>query len=345
MTLARTAALVVLSGAALAAAPPKAPEPQVRFPVEVERVVVDARAVDDGGQPLLGLGAKDFRVKVDGKVVPLASAQWVPGAPAADEPMVVTPDEPAPEEGVVLGRLIVFFVQKDFEESRIGGLLRMQKMSLSLVAGLSPEDRVAVVSYDTHLKLWLDFTTDRDRLRRVMLSVLRLGNDPELPAGDFPSLAAHFDRERARRAATPETALLVLADALLPLPGPKTLVMVAWGMGRFDARSGTVDLDRDYGPARRTLVDARVSVFCLDVTEADYHSLEVGLQQVAEDTGGFYARTHLFPAQALRRLEGALAGQYVLTFDKPNLPPGIHEIEVQLVGRKGTVLARSSYEG
>jgi hypothetical protein len=92
-------------------------------------------------------------------------------------------------------------------------------------------------------------------------------------------------------------------------------------------------------------VDARVAVFCLDVTNADYHSLEVGLEQVASDTGGFYAKTHLFPAQAMRRLEGALVGHYVLTFEKPRLRQGTHAIEVDLVGRKGTVLARSFYEG
>ena len=53
------------------------------------------------------------------------------------------------------------------------------------------------------------------------------------------------------------------------------------------------------------------------MTDADYHTLEVGLEQVAADTGGFYAKTHLFPAQAMTRLEGAMAGHYVLAFEKP----------------------------
>ena len=47
----------------------------------------------------------------------------------------------------------------------------------------------------------------------------------------------------------------------------------------------------------------------------------------------------------MRRLEGALSGHYVLTFEKPPLRPGTHRIEVDLVGRKGTVLAKSYYEG
>jgi hypothetical protein len=35
----------------------------------------------------------------------------------------------------------------------------------------------------------------------------------------------------------------------------------------------------------------------------------------------------------------------VLTFEKPRLPPGHHRIEIDLVGHKGTVLAKSFYEG
>ena len=346
----RLAALALLASAAVAAGQ------QIRFGehVDVERVVVDARAVGDDGMPLPGLGPTDFRLKVDGKVVPLESAHWVAAArtdPDPDPPLegaatpafVVTP-EPVEGENAP-GRLIVFFFQKDFEESRLTGLLRMQKTALSVIDDLAPGDRVAVVSFDHHLKLRLDFTNDREALRYVIGHAILLGDARYIPPGPAPSLAEYFDRERARKAASPETALLVLADALKELPGPKTMVFVGWGMGRFDARSGSVTLDHDYGPARRTLLEARVTVFCLDVTQADYHSLEVGLQQVAEDTGGFYARTHLFPDQAMRRLEAALSGFYVLTFEKPRLRPGTHRIEVDLVGRRGTVLAKSSYEG
>jgi VWFA-related protein len=355
MPLLRFAALAGLAALAPQADPQKA-DPQIRFRerVEVERVVVEARAVDDAGRPIAGLGPADFRLKVDGKVVPLESAYWV--AAAAREPEPEAPPEGATTEGFVVmpepvegepapGRLIVFFFQKDFDESRLAGLLRMQKTALSVVDDLAPGDRVAVVTYDSYLKLRLDFTSDREALRYVIGHAILLGEARYISPGPPPSLAEHFDRARAKKAASPETALLVLADALKELPGPKTLVFVGWGMGRFDARSGSVTLDHDYGPARRTLLEARVTVFCLDVTQADYHSLEIGLQQVAEDTGGFYARTHLFPDAAMRRLEGALAGHYVLTFEKPRLRPGTHAIEVGLVGRKGNVFAKSSYEG
>ena len=81
-------------------------------------------------------------------------------------------------------------------------------------------------------------------------------------------------------------------------------------------------------------------MFCLDVTQADYHSLEAGLQQVAEDTGGFFERTHVFPARALNRLAGALAGHYVLMVDRPPLPKGRHRVDVSVPHRRATVLVR-----
>ncbi|HET8648095.1 MAG TPA: hypothetical protein VFO85_21545, partial [Vicinamibacteria bacterium] len=99
----------------------------------------------------------------------------------------------------------------------------------------------------------------------------------------------------------------------------------------------------EYEPARAALARAGVSVFTLDLTDADYHSLELGLQQVAEDTGGTYARTHLFPRAAMQRLEAALSGHYVLSFERPALPRGQHRIEVRLAGRREVVLSRTQY--
>jgi hypothetical protein len=45
----------------------------------------------------------------------------------------------------------------------------------------------------------------------------------------------------------------------------------------------------------------------------------------------------------MTRLEGAMAGHYVLVFEKPPIRSGAHRVEVKLVGRKGDVLAKDSY--
>ena len=64
----------------------------------------------------------------------------------------------------------------------------------------------------------------------------------------------------------------------------------------------------EYQPAVRALEAARATVFVLDVSQADYHSLEVGLQNVASHTGGPYDRTFHVASQAVRRLAQAFAG-------------------------------------
>ncbi|HUG53233.1 MAG TPA: VWA domain-containing protein [Vicinamibacteria bacterium] len=309
--------------------------------VDVESVVVEARVVDGAGRPVPGLTERDFRLKVDGHEVALQSVRWV----ADDAPDPVT--AAAAEAGVPPpppGRLIVFFFQKDLERSRIVGFMQMLRRAREMLDDLGVADRVAVVSFDSHLKLWTDFTSDRARLRRVLDRSILFEPRPGRPATEEPSLAAHFDPAAGRGASTPETALMLLGRALGEVPGPKSLVLFGWGMGRWSPGVG-VTLENDYGPARRALLEARVTVFALDVTNADYHTLEAGLQQVADDTGGFYARTHLFPGQAMARLGHALAGRYVLTFARPDLPRGEHAIDLSLVGRKGTVLVRPFFEG
>lgn len=346
-------AALLLSTLLNAPAVPAAADQDIRFrdKVDVERVVIDARAVDGRGQPILGLGAHDFQVKVDGKPVSLESATWIAGTPEIPPDMILpgTEGDPAQVGDVVVGglgalprgRLIVLFFQRDFDPSRVSGLLRMQGKAVKFLETLGPEDRVAVLTFDYHLKFWQDFTADHERLRRVIQRSLFFGKTPTGQSVDPPSLAEYFDFDEARRAAEPETALLLIARALTPLRGPKSLVFFGWGMGRLSGNQ--VFLDSDYGPARQALLDARVTVFTLDVTDADSHTLEVGLEQVAADTGGFYAKTHLFPGLAMARLEGAMAGHYVLTFEKPGYKRGAHRVEVKLQGVKGDVLAKSSY--
>jgi VWFA-related protein len=317
--------------------------------VDVESVVVDARVVDGAGRPIVGLTRDDFRLRVDGHVQRVQSVTWVADdrrtEPAASTPPAgaaadIEAEAPPPPRG----RLLVFFFQKDLDASRATGLLQMLRRAREMLDGLGEDDRVAVVSFDSHLHVWSDFTGDRVRLRHVLDRSILFERTAVLAVSPEPSLAAHLEPGAARRAATPETALLQLGEALGEVPGAKSLVLFGWGMGQWAPGVG-VFLDKDYGPARRALVAGRVTVFALDITNADFHTLEVGLEQVAEDTGGFYAKTHLFPGQAMARLENALAGHYVLTFAKPALRAGEHAIDIDLVGRKGRVLARPTYGG
>jgi VWFA-related protein len=327
----------------LVAAMAQAPQtPEYREHVEVTRVLVDARVVDRGWRPIRDLGPSDFVVRIDGRAARIESAEWVAGTRDEGEGEGVSefrasgPQGPSAE-----GRLIVFVLQKDLESSRIAGLMRMLRESRSFLDAFTPRDRVAVLSFDSHLRVWLDFTADLDRVDRVLAHDVLFAREGAIQSGN-PTLLEAIPLEAARRTYSIEQALTRLGEALAPMPGSKAVVLVGHGFGRLGLNG--VSMEPGYEDARRALQAARAAVFCLDVTQADYHSLEVGLQTVAEETGGVYQRTHIFSTAAMERLASVLAGHYVLFVEKPALRRGEHRIDVRLKGRSGTVYARTAFE-
>ena len=51
------------------------------------------------------------------------------------------------------GRLVVFMIQKDLEPSRIVGLMRLLIDARPFFAAFTPRDRVAVLSFDSRLRI------------------------------------------------------------------------------------------------------------------------------------------------------------------------------------------------
>jgi len=236
------------------------------------------------------------------------------------------------------GRLVVLLIQKDLEPSRIVGLMRLLIEARPFFAAFTPRDRLAVLSFDSRLRIWSDFTNDLARVRALLQHDILMGEPAALVESDAPSLVASLGARQAQDASTMEEALALVGRALERLPGAKSVIVFGHGFGRLQL-SG-VTLAPDYDEARRSLRAARASVFCLDVTQADYHSLEAGLEQVAEDTGGFFERTHVFPTRALNRLAGVLAGHYVLMVERPPVRTGRHRVDVSVPHRSATVLVR-----
>jgi VWFA-related protein len=318
-----------------------------REEARVERVIVDAYVTDRFGDTIPDLTASDFHLRVDGKAVPIESADWVP----ADAPEIPTAEAQAaaPVSGPITlappGRLIIFFFQTGFIPSRLVGLVRMSLQARRFLDTLLPTDRVAVISYDSHLKLRQDFTADRQKIQDALYDSIRTGDQALIEEDAFPSIAQHFDYGAAKDAATPERGLFVLARALAPIPGGKTMLFFGWGLGTVGGVTGpNLTERRDFGNALRALAAARTNIFTLDVTDADYHTLEAHLQTMSELTGGTYQKTHLFPGLAMDRVRRAISGRYVLVFKKPEGPRGQHAIEVKLAGRKGEVNARQYYD-
>jgi VWFA-related protein len=357
----------VVAGPQPGPAPPPAsapaPTPQFRDEIAVRLITVIARVVDGAGNPVLGLTPADFRIRVGRREVPVVAVDWVGPAegaaapPAAGDSTGAPP--PAPPAGPP-GKLVVLFVQADNNSpTRSRGHLRTLPFTRELLAALQREDSVAVVSFDSHLKLWQDFTRDHERIPDVIYQAIHFGGTPPTPAGHArdarparpaspaddaggaagPSLAPTFDVDAARRAATAERGLEVTAEALAALPGEKVMVFLGWGLGEFSLGART----RAFDAAAQALAEARVTVFALDVTEADFHNLELGLQNVAAATGGTYDKTFRFPGLAVRQLARTLSGYYALSLEAAALPESGGSVEVELRdprGHRWTVLTR-----
>ena len=84
--------------------------------VDVARIIIDARVLDDGGSPITGLTADDFKVTIDGKVARIETATWVGGRDVDVEstPLDAAQFREAAPAGP--GRLIVFLFQKELRE-------------------------------------------------------------------------------------------------------------------------------------------------------------------------------------------------------------------------------------
>ena len=307
----------------------------------VEKVLVDAYVLGPRGGALFDLTPADFRLLVGGEDVPVEEVEFIPAARSEMLPRAPAAVEESGTPEFPEGRLIVLFFQADFGRYRTKGLMRMANEMVAFLDRLLPTDRVAVVSYDSHLKLRLDFTDDRAAIQRALFDTLKIGGAPDPPPpNSFPSLAAHFDVDAARKAASVERGLHVTARALQKIPGAKVMLFLGWGL---DVNRQPADW-KWHALAVNALQEARVNVFTLDVSDADWHTLEVTLMDLADLTGGTYAKTHIFSAQALDLAFRAIDGRYVVVFARPERPPGRHAIELTLRTKKGRVLARPFYD-
>jgi VWFA-related protein len=320
-------------------------QPQLQEQITVERVIVDARVTDNLGEPIAGLKPSDFIVKIDGKRAAVESADWIADTAAQREIDETTGggQAPPPVQSQSRGRLLIFLYQTDFarNNARVLGQMKLLQMD-DWLEWIEPEDRVAVLSFDSHLKFRLDFTGNKHDIANAMEQALYVSDPPWPQRVPLPSLGSRLKPEELAQIGSPERALIEIGNALMNIPGPKSLILFGWGLGRF-SRDG-VRMAPNYWIARQALEMARVSVFSIDFTEADSHSLAAGLEKVAGDTGGFYASTHNFPHLAAQRLRRTLAGHYELEVRKPATSArGAHTIEVEVKRRDAYVMARSSY--
>ena len=170
---------VVTMSAALAA---QTAQQRPTFRSGVDLIEVDVTVVDGDSYPITDLQASDFSVTVDGEPRRVVQAQFVSLRPPEEAEMAFPP---AAEEifsssntDQTPGRLVVIAVDEAsilFGEGR-----HVMRAAGAFVDSLSPADRVGLVAIPHGV--YIDFTSDHDRVRRAVegLSGLGVHRRPEL---------------------------------------------------------------------------------------------------------------------------------------------------------------------
>ena len=310
----------------------------------VIRYALDVRVVDSYGNAIDDLKPEDFTVRIGKQTAIVETAEWISFGQRAvektkpddrllpdeeNEPSEEEPEAPPP------ARSIVLFIQTDFARNsmRVIGQMQFHAIADDIIDLLGPNDRVAVLSHDSHLKIRRDLTRDHQSLRKAVRESLLIDYPPTPPAAtDGPSILPLLDRKEMKGAPHAEAALLIIAKALRQIEGPRTVILAGWGMGELQGRAG-VQLKDGWTEAVELL--RRDDIPVISLNHGIGGELSAGLAATAQATGGFYAGLQNFPGQAVVRVKGVLAGHYALTLRIDDLlKPGEYPLSVR-VNRKG----------
>lgn len=298
--------------------------------IDVALSTFDVRVVDGMWRPVTGLGVDDFQVRLGGEPAPLVAVDWIPGPGDPDYGELSVVAGPL-AHGYLLpeaAERVVFLFQAGLAPGKAIGHLRMLPRLQELVHELPSTTLAAVASFHSHLTVHQDLTLDRQRLAAAM----ELGHGfhhaalPR-PSPGRPSLARQLDAAALRQVADPAVAVELIVRALAAEPGAASVVYVGWSLeGSYAEWSSMLD----------TLLAAGVPLFVLDVTDADYHTLEGRLRLAARQTGGDYSGTRGFPGREVTRVRHLLVGgHYRIAVRRPDLPAGFHPLRVTVNGRDG----------
>lgn len=307
-------ALLAFAGAAFAQ------QPQYKENVDVNLVMLDAIVTDSHGNQILGLGKDDFVVTEDGTPQPIDSVEYF-----TNRQLLTSKEENAPfkAERVRSDRYFIFFFDKPQGGELFDRLVLARKAAANFVdKQMKPGDRVAVVAHDVRLKVYSDFTRDKKQLKRAIDETAMFGkgqtNAPASQTG--PSILRHLNGdELIDDTGTVYEALRSLGDALRPIHARKELILFSAGIVEpgEEIRGGMImGQSRFYDPMIRALNQADVAVYAMNLLESINQPSYVHqtLDRITAETNGEYFRYNTSFIPALRRIENATNGYYLISY-------------------------------
>lgn len=320
--------------------------------VDVNLVLIDAIVTDHKGSQILGLDKDDFVVRENGVPQPIDAVDYF-----TNRRLLNAPEQSAPfkVEHVNEGRYFVIFFDKP-EQGQLFDQLALARSTMRdfIKNRLQPNDQVAIVGHDVRLKVYSDFTSDRNQLLAALEDSAKFGRGVlGAPKTDGPSILRGAGESRLMdRTGTVYEALDVLADALRPIRGRKNLILFSPGIvepGETVREGVVVDRSRYYDPMIHSLNAANVAVYPIqlqrNITGGDVPAIHQTLEGLAAETSGQYFRYNTSFEPAVKKIEQTNNGYYLISYysHHPKGTRGYQRVDVAATSRELRVQSREGY--
>lgn len=342
-----TAAALML---AFALPAPAQDAPKYEEKLDVNLVLLDVTVTDNKGNQILGLNKDDFLVKIDGKPETVDSMEYFTNRRLLTEPEAQA--EFKVERVKDVRYFVIFFhtiADPAFRTRFQNDLIAARRASMDFVEKrIRPEDKVAVAGYDLRLKLYADFTSDKEVLKKAIDEAATFSNGittaPDKPADD--TILAHLNvRKMINDTGRIYDGLEQLADAIAPIPARKALLLFSPGIGEASDFSSQIP-ENDavwFDPMLASIQRANVTVYPMHLMRnVRYHATEQNLIRLANETGGEYYRQATSFEIPLKLIEQKNNGYYLLGVytDAKADPTTLRKLSIKLKNPEFEVSAR-----
>jgi VWFA-related protein len=329
---------------------PQQQSPQYGEKVDVNLVLLDAVVTDSRGNQILGLDKNDFVVKENGIPQDIDSVDYF-----TNRRLLSSPESKAAfkVERVHDQRYFIFFFDKPVDTGVFFNRLALARNAVKdfIRKDMKPTDVAAVVAHDVRLKVYSDFTSNREQLARAVDETALFGRgitaSDSVP--DSPSILRGSRSQLIDQTGTVYEALGFLGDRLRGIRARKEIVLFSLGIREpsEEVRGGMiVSTSRYYDPMMRALNRADVTVYPVSLLEDPNQPpfVHQSLERIAGDTNGEYFRFNTSFDPALHQVDKLSNGYYLIGYyTKPKSGAGFQKVNVALKNPEFRIRARQGY--